>query len=64
MKIDTEYTDRIVCPYCGHKQIYDFESISDAHIFKKHECERCEKVFDYETHHSISFSSYPKEDKI
>lgn len=55
MEIDHEYTNEIVCPYCGKEQSdpYDFRE-DDGEI----QCESCDSAFSYERHRSIKFSTY------
>lgn len=53
-EIDHEYTDEIVCPYCGHEQ-------SDSWELKHNEgedfCGSCEKKFTYIRDISVSYST-------
>ncbi len=44
--IDLNYTDEIVCPYCGYKFTDSWEIRMNEHgDIGKHECERCGKKF-------------------
>lgn len=43
-KIDHEYTDEIVCPYCGHQMTnsWDYDDYGDI------DCPKCNKLFEYD----------------
>lgn len=50
---DTQGTDEIVCPHCGHEHRDSFE-FDDSGIT---ECEACEKPFTYNREISITYST-------
>lgn len=52
-EIDHEYTDELVCPYCGYKHEDDGEMNEGGDL----ECYQCEKKFKYEVDYSKSFTS-------
>jgi len=58
MEIETDFTDEIICPYCGTKHEPNGESAvfySDGDYDFK--CEYCSNEFKVNTHVSISYSS-------
>lgn len=57
---DTRYTDKIVCPYCGHKHQPD----SDFNDLSEWECAECEREFAFEPEFSVSFCSWTMEEEI
>ncbi|MEN6292864.1 MAG: hypothetical protein ABFD07_12720 [Methanobacterium sp.] len=54
------YTDNIVCPYCGYKEMDSWE-LGDYD--DNHECGSCEKVFAFERIKTVEYKSYPLSDK-
>lgn len=52
-EIDCEYTDNLVCPYCGweHDDTYDMNEAGE------HSCEKCDKNFSYDVYYSKSYTS-------
>lgn len=60
-EIDSEYTDEIVCPYCG----YEFSDSFECNISEDEEniieCEECGKEFYAIKNISISYSSFKPE---
>jgi len=57
--IDHEFTDDIVCPYCGHAQSDIFE-LTDAFSEEgtRVHCDECEKEFASFCHVTYSFTTY------
>lgn len=55
-----EYTDEVVCPWCGYKYTgsYEFSDYSEGV-----ECERCGKEFDVERNYKITYTTIRKECK-
>jgi len=56
-KIDTDYTDGIVCPYCGHVErndLYEYFGNSDEATL---DCGECGEEFTAWRHVSISYST-------
>lgn len=56
-KLDTEYTDQIVCPYCGEVDRDSWESTGAQDEQREMQCGSCGKNFIYTTHISVSYSS-------
>ncbi len=54
-KIDHEYTDEIVCPYCGESDNESYE-YADPDCGET-ECGFCERSFNYSVHISIEYST-------
>ncbi len=52
---DTDYTDGIICPYCGHEQ-GDPQEYHDSDG-KEVECNDCEKKFTLSIHFSVDYST-------
>jgi transcription elongation factor Elf1 len=53
-KIDHEYTDNIVCPYCGHEHIDSWEyDCNDAEAY----CGGCGEEFSYERIIQINYTT-------
>lgn len=51
-EIDHEYTNEVVCPYCGYKDRDSWElSDNDGETY----CGRCDKEFAYTRNISISY---------
>lgn len=57
-EIDHEYTEEIVCPYCGevHEDSWDFAD-SDSDF----ECWSCLKRFSFTRHTIVAYSSWKNE---
>jgi len=53
-EFDTEYTDEMVCPHCGHEQMDSWEHHDDDGAT---ECGECGEEFDYSRHVSVSYST-------
>lgn len=54
-EIDNEYTEQIVCPYCGDTNDDSWEYDSDE---GEVDCPSCEKRFHYQRHRDISYTTY------
>lgn len=54
-----EYTQEVVCPYCGYEHSDSWEMSDDE---TDRECPDCEKIFDYERIVTCEYSSSKKED--
>ena len=52
--IDHEYTDDIVCPYCGYTHRDSWELGAD---YGDHDCGSCGKIFLYERDIVVSYST-------
>lgn len=52
-EIDHDWTDRPVCPYCGHE--HEVESPDDWN--GKHECYECGKSFFCEPSYSVNYTT-------
>lgn len=59
-KIDHQFTDRVVCPHCGHKHT----DCTDWHGYGVASCEACEKQFRYESEYSVSYITSKLEPEI
>lgn len=57
--IDHEYTDEIVCPYCGSEHADSWEYESDTNVI---DCWECGREFRYERHVIITYSSEKMEE--
>jgi len=53
-EIEHEFTDEIVCPYCGYEysECYEFTEDDDST-----ECPKCEKFFSYSRHTQITYTT-------
>jgi hypothetical protein len=58
-KINTDYTDEIVCPYCGYVNGDSWEHYEDSGQIM---CGECEKMFFYQRYVSATYSSRPLKD--
>ncbi len=52
-KIDHEFTDNIVCPFCGHSWEWDLEGGDEF----EEECGKCRKELRVTLDHSVSFTT-------
>lgn len=61
MPINHEYTDEVVCPWCGYtySDSWDFFRKNELRS-EGHACEECGKHFDIEREFSISYITYKK----
>ncbi len=57
-EIDTEYTDEVVCPYCGAEQGESWELADNNDDY---DCNECGKVFGYERDIEVTYRSWKKE---
>ena len=57
-EIDHEYTDEIVCPYCGYMHDCSWEFDERGGDIS---CEECHNEFEYEVDYSISYTTRKKE---
>lgn len=57
--IDHEYTDEIVCPYCGSEHTDSWEYEPDMNVI---DCWECGREFQYERHISIMYSTEKMEE--
>ena len=53
--IDHEYTDNVVCPWCGYEDIDSWEYIEDTE--NDIECPECGKLFDMERHTQVTYTT-------
>lgn len=53
-EIDHEYTDEIVCPYCGHESEDSWEASEDS---DDEECDECGKHFAYDSETTRTYTS-------
>ena len=54
-EIDHNYTDEIVCPYCGHEFGDSWEIDADS---GEEECYECGKKFEFYRHIEVSYCTY------
>lgn len=52
---DTQWTDEICCPFCGHETSESYEMRSDE---GEYTCDSCEKIFQYQRNHSVDYTTY------
>ena len=57
--IDHEYTDEIVCPWCGYKYSDSWEFSDDG----EEECPECEKNFSYNINTRVTYNTERKKCK-
>ena len=57
-RLDTKYTDNLICPHCKHEHGDSWE-IRDADNPREYDCEECETPFVYTTETRRTFSSSP-----
>lgn len=55
--IDHEYTDEIVCPFCGHEFSDSWEFSSNEEDLGLNECEQCGKSFYATRNVSVTYST-------
>lgn len=53
-EIDHEFTDEIVCPYCGYEysECYEFSEDDDEIL-----CDQCDKIFSYSRHMEVTYTT-------
>lgn len=57
-EFDTDYTNEIVCPYCGYQFTDSWELQGGQDTDIPIECGRCEKSFIFSTDYHITYSSH------
>ena len=58
-KINHEYTDEIVCPYCGY-EFTDSWEFSDTQDEQQVDCHDCGEEFLLYVHVSVDYTTYKK----
>lgn len=58
-KLETSYTNEMICPYCGYENRDSFEYDDEE---GDRECERCEREFEYSRAIEITYSTGLKAD--
>ena len=53
---DTDFTNEIVCPYCGAENGIPDEHSDEGELVEM-ECRECEKEFVYQCNYSVDYSS-------
>jgi len=56
-EIDHEFTDEVVCPYCGYEYSDSYEFDNGGEI----ECDNCEETFSYTRNITIDYCTKRKE---
>jgi uncharacterized Zn-finger protein len=56
-EFDTDYTDEVVCPYCGHVHRESWELFADGEEDQEMICGECGRDFTATMNKSISYSS-------
>lgn len=56
--IEHEYTQEIVCPWCGHIQSDGWEYFRDNDEIVECDCGECDKPFTVLQHISVTYSTY------
>lgn len=59
LKIDHEYTDEIVCPYCGYEFMDSWEFRPESDIIR---CYECDKAFEYERIIDVTYCTTKKDE--
>ena len=57
-KLLVEYTDNVICPYCGHEHDYCHK---DGYTDFDYDCDSCGKEFSVEVDIQITYSTYVKD---
>lgn len=57
-EIDHEFTEEVVCPYCGYEFSDSWEFSDNAEI----ECDECGETFISERNSEVTYSTQKKED--
>lgn len=55
LEMVVEYTDEIVCPWCGYEHYDSWEHVNPE---GKIECDDCEKIFEYSRAIDITYSTF------
>jgi len=58
-EIDHQFTDEIVCPYCGYEHSDSWEMGDQGEI----ECEKCGKTFEYWVETQVHYTTKRKENE-
>lgn len=53
-EIEHEYTDELICPYCGHENKTEY----DAPDYETEECNKCGEEFKYDHYIEITYTTY------
>jgi transcription elongation factor Elf1 len=56
-EIDTDYTDEVVCPHCGHEHSDSWEYNLTEQDYGALECAECGEMFEATLNKSISYST-------
>ena len=56
-EIDSDWTNDLICPYCGHK-IHDDGDLEEEGTEL---CSNCEQEFTYQVHYLVRYSSQKKQ---
>ena len=56
--IDHEFTDELVCPWCGYELCDSWERTNDE---GEEYCDRCGNMFTYTRHITVEYSTEKKE---
>lgn len=59
--LDTDCTDNVVCPWCGHEHDCSWEFFDDGHESTEAECGECDKPFTASRDVSVTYSTKRKE---
>lgn len=62
-EIDCQYTDEIVCPYCGYENDESWEyyrGLEDYDSYTTVECSECQKEYEVYREFEVHYSSYCK----
>jgi DNA-directed RNA polymerase subunit RPC12/RpoP len=62
-EIDHEYTDEVVCPYCGFEYGDSYEFFTGCHENSEAQCEGCNKYFAMTRNVSVDYSTSKMCDK-
>lgn len=57
-EIDHEYTDNMICPYCGAEDVDSWECVPTEEQIGYVECGNCGRTFNAERNISITYSTY------
>jgi transposase-like protein len=55
IKIEHAYTNRVICPHCGHEHDGSWEWSEDG---EPHTCHACNKQFMWERNVEVSYSTW------
>lgn len=57
--VNHEYTEEVVCPYCGHEFTDSWELSGEDGQEGETDCGQCERLFLYYRNISVSYSTLP-----